>query len=467
MNQYVVLNENLSAKTTVINSKYLVLNQGPLSPSFLPTTISNTSLWLRADLGTTIATGVSRWADQSGNGNDVVQATGADQPTLQSAGINGLSSLQFNGTSQFLQNLTYSITSPLTILVVAQFAATANVVEMAYSFGNGGAGYLDSSDFDQGQGFNFNTVQLNVTPSGPGNPFIGTGLVNGTETSFYRTANVQQNDLVNNSTVSEFFVGSFGASDFCGKWISEIIIYNKALSPNELRQVWSYLQGRYNLLTVPVSPSTIPGCVLCMDWNSPTVSGSLWSDQSSAHNDFKQPSALLQPTVTTSGTPNGVPVLSFAGAQAMTSAASVTAQTSDWTIFIVQNAGSNTDEPVLFSTGLTNGFGFDLSTGGLRGVLETGVGEFTFGTPSGWELWCNYDTSGVNTTCRVNGAAVTSSGSISPSAGTGGSALGAYNNGAALQYTGSIAAVYVFNRTLTLAEIKSVEDYVKNALQIF
>lgn len=51
---------------------------------------SNLLLWLRADLGISIGTGVSAWADQSGNGNNFVQATGANQPTyFASGGGNG------------------------------------------------------------------------------------------------------------------------------------------------------------------------------------------------------------------------------------------------------------------------------------------------------------------------------------------------------------------------------------------
>lgn len=51
------------------------------SSAFSPTTLGGLQLWLRGDKGTTIATGVSTWADQSVGGNNATQATGAKQPT--------------------------------------------------------------------------------------------------------------------------------------------------------------------------------------------------------------------------------------------------------------------------------------------------------------------------------------------------------------------------------------------------
>lgn len=57
------------------------------------------ALWLRADLGLTMGTGISQWADQSGNGRNYSQAIGSQQPTPNTA-INGQATLEFNAATQ-------------------------------------------------------------------------------------------------------------------------------------------------------------------------------------------------------------------------------------------------------------------------------------------------------------------------------------------------------------------------------
>ncbi|GEM_PF-4150300 len=66
---------------------------------------TNLNLWFKADAGITIATGVSNWADQSGNGNDVSQATGGDQPTVSPGALNGNDMLLFDGANHFLSRV--------------------------------------------------------------------------------------------------------------------------------------------------------------------------------------------------------------------------------------------------------------------------------------------------------------------------------------------------------------------------
>ena len=71
----------LSAKTSTASYSF----------GFDPSQVTSATLklWLDARLGVTIATGVSSWADQSGNGNTFTQGTGANQPALSSTAVNG------------------------------------------------------------------------------------------------------------------------------------------------------------------------------------------------------------------------------------------------------------------------------------------------------------------------------------------------------------------------------------------
>ncbi len=62
---------------------------------------------LNSDVGITLATGVSAWADLSGRGNSVIQATGAAQPAYVANVLNGHPALRYTGT-QFLAKTSFS-----------------------------------------------------------------------------------------------------------------------------------------------------------------------------------------------------------------------------------------------------------------------------------------------------------------------------------------------------------------------
>lgn len=64
-----------------------------------------TRLWLDASDASsiTIDTGVSVWADKSGNGNNAVQATAASQPSIVSTGLNGLDVFSLDGVDDSLE----------------------------------------------------------------------------------------------------------------------------------------------------------------------------------------------------------------------------------------------------------------------------------------------------------------------------------------------------------------------------
>jgi hypothetical protein len=65
----------------------------------------STALWLDAsDAGTITLNGanVSQWNDKSGNGKHATQATAAAQPDFSATGLNGKPSINFAGTTDYL-----------------------------------------------------------------------------------------------------------------------------------------------------------------------------------------------------------------------------------------------------------------------------------------------------------------------------------------------------------------------------
>lgn len=69
---------------------------GTASAAVTPLTIlGSLAWWVRSDLGITIDTNVSGWADQSGNGVNFAQAVGSAQPTLVAGVLNGCDAVRF------------------------------------------------------------------------------------------------------------------------------------------------------------------------------------------------------------------------------------------------------------------------------------------------------------------------------------------------------------------------------------
>lgn len=94
--------EGLAGETGTIDSTASV--DIDLEDAATPATImgANCTAWWRADLGVTVSTGVSAWADQVGSA-DFAQGTGANQPTFNATGgPNSTPSMTFDGSNDSL-----------------------------------------------------------------------------------------------------------------------------------------------------------------------------------------------------------------------------------------------------------------------------------------------------------------------------------------------------------------------------
>ena len=104
--------------------------QGPKSstppPSWTPADFTGVQYWWTADAGITESGGaVSVWRDQINN-FDMVQATGANQPSLTtSATLNGENVISFNGTTDYL----YTTTAPASWTTDLTIFSVVNIVD--------------------------------------------------------------------------------------------------------------------------------------------------------------------------------------------------------------------------------------------------------------------------------------------------------------------------------------------------
>ena len=226
-----------------------------------------TSLWLdAADTSTiTIATGVSQWADKSGNGRHATQATSANQPTYISSGMNSLGLVDWDGSNDAMtisggtttlhsalsSDNTYSMAWVVKPDTISGQEVLLYVPEGSWKFlveikNDGGVYWGDTPDnyriYSGGSFFVANTASfftLIKTGSGAGTAHVA-GTLNNTFT-------IQGSGLSNTPSLgSAFILGQYPGLFYNGK-MAEIIISNYSWDTSERQQVEGYLAHKWGL----------------------------------------------------------------------------------------------------------------------------------------------------------------------------------------------------------------------------
>jgi len=267
----------------------------PLASGFNPKSISGLSLWLdAADTSTiTVSTGVSVWADKSGNGRDAAQAVGGKQPAYSST-INGKNVVTFQGTDDTMQigaNAAFNATSQ-TIIVVARQNANANQALWYKADSNSAVGvimrYRAASVFwlYQQNDVNAETLSNNASTNSNVNVFATvvepanqSGFVNGTPVSTANVATAYDNNsgpwLGSRRDVGEYLQGD----------IAEVLHWNRALTAAEREKVQQYLGRKWGITVASVISVSNPEA---QDWISKTYvnGGTVSASTASAVNTF-------------------------------------------------------------------------------------------------------------------------------------------------------------------------------------
>jgi len=233
-------------------------------------------VWLDAARGVT-GSPVTRWADQSGAGNDAAQTAAGSQPALTAAGINGMPALTFNGQATFLRIADSATTrwgtGAFTVMVVARGAPNTNTNAMLYQKSeadspfNGLNLYLNSarasgSTTPAGIQVNANAYTLTADDFGDDQPhlfggrLITAGTTNGLldiRVDGVRQGAVNFPDPVNiDAPGRDTIIGHNGYNPapglqaFAGD-IAEIVAVKGTVSDAELASLEAYLMDKYGL----------------------------------------------------------------------------------------------------------------------------------------------------------------------------------------------------------------------------
>ncbi len=231
---------------------------------FAPSNIAGLQLWLDATTGlfdatsggnpvTTDGATIARWEDQSGSGYNVSQATLANRPILKTGIKNSKNVIRFDGSNDVLvsANIPDNNLLTLTAFVVANpiglggnnagrmFERGTGVINLFMNFGNGismigGGGQVSGGSAPIGSFYLFG-----ARLSGVGNSTttlrINKALVaTGNTASAPSTANTTY-QIGNRTDTARGFNGD----------IAELIIYNQALTTQQIDSVETYLSAKW------------------------------------------------------------------------------------------------------------------------------------------------------------------------------------------------------------------------------
>jgi hypothetical protein len=213
-----------------------------------PKNLANLLGWWRADAGITLATGVSAWADQSGNGATLSQATGTAQPTYLAvnggSAFGGMPALSFaSASTQTLANGTFATPNPST----AYFAAAFSVATGTHGVFSDSAGTQIGALITGGNDEITAGAFLATSGGASTSAAVWCAAFNGATSALYinsSSAAVASGNAGTNTGTSLSVGGSVGLGYMQGQ-IAELFIFSGAHTAAQRQQMMLYLGSRY------------------------------------------------------------------------------------------------------------------------------------------------------------------------------------------------------------------------------
>lgn len=238
-----------------------------------PRSISGCKAWLRSDLGITISTGVSTWANQASPGTgDATQSTGGAQPAYTTNSLNGRPGLTFVGPTTSGLQWGLDLQGAQTVLAVAKMSSTPSSASYLVTSIKGSTGPVRGELYTVSAGgyqnFTFKGDLSTLAASVGSNPTLDTsahiylytydGGTNTSTSSYTATYDGAAQTLVASGNVggrASTDLGSIGAFITSGNAISngfsgaiyEVIVYNRVLTADEKLMLYKYAKALYNL----------------------------------------------------------------------------------------------------------------------------------------------------------------------------------------------------------------------------
>ncbi|MFN0032948.1 MAG: PKD domain-containing protein [Flavobacteriales bacterium] len=223
---------------------------------------SGLKVWLKGDAGTSTTTDgafMSYWNDQSGNGNNATQATGAAQPKYIKTALNGNPAMESNGGTRYFGLSLSSIDNhEFTVITVVKRAGSSNnqyIIGIQQSVPSPGLhiGYVTNANLRHG---NYgNTLNLGVTTYNAATESPRIVMAECSSTFAKTITEIKDGTQLSasNGNILHYTQGASGAlgrgwttSGFQG-YIAEVVVYDRILTAAEKRQIHTYISIKYGL----------------------------------------------------------------------------------------------------------------------------------------------------------------------------------------------------------------------------
>lgn len=202
--------------------------------------------WYRYGVGLTIAGGkVSRWADFSGNKNDLLQATGSAQPAADGKG-----GITCDGAATFMQ-AAFTLGNGCTIgYLLNQVAWTSgNVIADGGTSGTGVNGALVQTTGTPQLNLNCGTAACPTTGAAIGKWVTAIVVANGTTSFLYveEVADTSGNAGTNGLGGVTLGASSDGSTKFGNCSFREVVVFNSGFDDTRVRTLRQYLQAQRSI----------------------------------------------------------------------------------------------------------------------------------------------------------------------------------------------------------------------------
>lgn len=217
---------------------------------------SSPILWLRADAGVdTNSTGVTGWHDQSGLHHDAVQTQAAHRPLFASNGLNGLPAVTFHGWHFFNCDTIFPTLHSYSFSAVLQLDDTT-VINNLFS-GNGhaiwfnGSSHLGVMHADPPVLNAVATVPIRIRGSWVTVIFDSMS----SSVRLFVDGRISDSLSIPQNQDPTLYLGAYRGAYCLQGALSEVMFYDRLLSPSELGQLDSYISAKYALAKRPPPPS--------------------------------------------------------------------------------------------------------------------------------------------------------------------------------------------------------------------